>query len=82
MGATPITVSNAAPFRGQAVSFTANATDGDGDPLTYAWTIDGQGAGSGKTLTPAPSFTTLGSKNVAVHVTDGNGGATRRQRRA
>lgn len=41
-----------APFAdvGQTVELSATATDGDGDPITYTWFVDGAQAGSGESL--------------------------------
>lgn len=53
----------------EAVTFTADADDADGETLTYAWTIDGVAA-----LTTDPTlgigFLTPGAHAVAVTVTD------------
>jgi len=52
-----------------------NATDRDGDDLSYNWSADGGGiTGEGDTVTwTAPN--SVGSYNVTVIVTDGHGGA-------
>ena len=57
---------------GQQVSFSgAGSSDPDGDPLGYAWTVDGTAAGSGPTL--LTTFATPGSHTVALTVTDPGG---------
>lgn len=60
----------------EAVTFTAGASDAEGEALTYAWTIDGS---------PSPNvasslngaFISSGSHTVAVAVTDAAGATTR-----
>ncbi|MFP4250835.1 MAG: Ig-like domain-containing protein [Armatimonadota bacterium] len=61
-------------FPGSAVSIEANATDPDGDSLTYAWTAsDGAIDGSGASVTwTAPVDS--GDVDITVTVTDGNQG--------
>jgi hypothetical protein len=61
-------------FPGSVVSITVNATDADGDTLSYTWsanggTIDGSGATINWT---APVAST--NYTITVTVTDGNGG--------
>ncbi|MFO8080249.1 MAG: PKD domain-containing protein [Armatimonadota bacterium] len=61
-------------FPGSAVAIEANATDPDGDSLSYAWTASGgtiEGSGASVIWT-AP--VTSGDFNVTVTVTDGNQG--------
>jgi predicted GH43/DUF377 family glycosyl hydrolase len=58
-----------------AQSFSLQATDADGDPLTYAWTLNGAPANvSGSTFALSPGLAP-GSYAVAVTVSDGQGGA-------
>ena len=61
-------------WQGQQTNITANATDGNGDALSYAWaTTGGTITGTGKTVTfAAPQ--TGGAYTVTVTVTDGRGG--------
>ncbi|MEX1361489.1 MAG: hypothetical protein AB1Z98_00060, partial [Nannocystaceae bacterium] len=35
---------------GEVIALSATATDADGDPVSYAWTVDGADAGTGPTL--------------------------------
>jgi hypothetical protein len=57
-----------------SVSFTANATDPDGDPLTFNWNFGDGGTGTGQTTTH--TFQTGGAFNVQVTVSDGELSAT------
>lgn len=56
------------------VTVACTASDGDGDPLAYAWGKDaGEVSGSGSSVTwTAPE--TVGSYSIWVEVTDGKGG--------
>ncbi|MCC7043201.1 MAG: PKD domain-containing protein [Acidobacteria bacterium] len=53
-------------------TFAVNATDPDGDALTYSWDIAGNTA-TGQTVTM--TFVTGGESSATVSVTDGKGGA-------
>ena len=60
---------------GAQVNLYAIASDPEGDPLTYAWDTDGDGAfddGNGSFLDYA--FPEVGAVDVRVRVTDGKGG--------
>ena len=53
------------------VNFSASATDGDNDPLTYTWTF-----GDGSTATGANvsyTYNTVGAYDATVQVSDGTG---------
>lgn len=58
------------------VDFDASgSTDADGDPLTYQWSLDGDGLfddGGGTTRTKV--YASAGARTVQVKVSDGNGG--------
>jgi glucose/arabinose dehydrogenase len=58
------------------VDFDATgSTDADGDPLGYAWDLDGDGQFDDSTsATPSRTYTTAGNVTVRVRVRDGNGG--------
>lgn len=58
---------------GQTLSFSANATDVDSDPLTYTWNM-----GNGTSLTGASvtqAYSTAGTYTASVVVSDGRGGS-------
>ncbi|CAN5767369.1 hypothetical protein BH20GEM1_BH20GEM1_18800 [soil metagenome] len=65
---------------GDVATVTATASDPDGDPLTFAWTVAGGPAGSAATLsatdTPSVSITpdVAGAYTLQVTVSDGRGG--------
>ena len=56
---------------GSPVNFSATASDPDGDPLTYSWDF-GDGLVSSAS-NPAHTFTTAGTFNVNLSVSDGRG---------
>lgn len=60
-----------------AIGFSVSASDGNSDPMTYQWTLDGvlnaalpTGSAS-TTFSPAGNFGLLGSHTVTVTVSDG-----------
>jgi autotransporter-associated beta strand protein len=57
---------------GQTITFSAPATDGNGDPLTYAWNF-GDGSTSAA-ASPTHSYPTAGTYAVSVTVSDPFGG--------
>jgi hypothetical protein len=62
-------------YEGASATFEVYATDVDGDPLGYAWVLDGAAAGD-----DAPQFTwtapagSAGEHRLSVSVSDGRGG--------
>lgn len=68
-----LTVDPAEPDTNAAMTATVIATDPDGDPLTYAWTLDGAAAGSEPTIAFGPLVG--GDHTVAVRVSDPAGEA-------
>ena len=63
-------------FAGERVHITTNASDPDGDPLTYTWrTNGGQIVGSGAAVDLDTTNLAPGSYTVTVRVDDGRGGA-------
>ena len=72
---TPPTVSVSGPAQAvinSQVTFTAAASDADGDALTYSWSVDGVAA-SGTAASFTQTFTTAGLHTVDVTVNDGHG---------
>jgi hypothetical protein len=81
LGITVIDGGNSQPSPGETISVFANATDADGDTLSYAWTND-----CGGTFAPYPPAplndsyqnfvapTSPEQCNIFVHVDDGKGG--------
>jgi PKD repeat protein len=65
------TFSPASPFINDDVLFAPDATDPDGDPLTYAWDF-GDGATSTMHV-PVHTYGSVGSKTVTLTVTDSHG---------
>jgi PKD repeat protein/glucose/arabinose dehydrogenase len=74
----PVAVATASPTTGPApltVNFNGSgSSDPDGDPLSYAWDLDGDGAFDDSTAAqPTFTYTTTGSYNASLRVTDSNG---------
>jgi outer membrane protein OmpA-like peptidoglycan-associated protein len=63
-------------FAGEKVHITTNASDPDGDPLTYTWHANaGQITGSGAAVDFDTTGLAPGNYSVTVRVDDGRGGA-------
>ncbi|MGE0821403.1 MAG: protein kinase [Candidatus Binatia bacterium] len=58
-------------FDGESVSFSAAATDPEGDALTYEWFVDGKKSGQGESFSFAASG--VGNRQVELRVTDSHG---------
>jgi PKD repeat protein len=76
----PTAVATATPTSGAApltVNFNGTAsTDPDGDPLSYTWDLDGDGAFDDSTAAqPTYTYTTSGTYPAVLRVTDGRGGS-------
>jgi len=70
--ATPTSVMQGS---GAAVEVRANASDPDGDPLTYVWSATGgRVEGSGPTVRWIPGDAAPGTYTISVRVDDGHGG--------
>ncbi|TCI94416.1 PKD domain-containing protein [Tenacibaculum sp. M341] len=68
--ASPVTIGN-------QVTFTANATDPDGNALSYRWDFgDGSAKTDWTTNEVAHNYTAAGNYTVQVQVSDNNGGFT------
>jgi cytochrome c len=80
--ATPVISSAAATptagFAPLATSLEAAATDADGDPLTYSWDFDGNGTTDATGATASTTYTTGGTRQVKLTVSDGKGGTATR----
>ena len=63
-------------FAGEKVHITTNASDPDGDPLTYSWRANaGQIVGNGAAVDFDTTGLAPGNYSVTVRVDDGRGGA-------
>jgi glucose/arabinose dehydrogenase len=76
----PTAVANATPTTGNApltVSFNgAGSADPDGDPLTYAWDLDGDGQYDDSTAAQTTyTYTSSGTYPAGLRVSDGRGGS-------
>ncbi|HEV2786211.1 MAG TPA: PQQ-dependent sugar dehydrogenase [Solirubrobacteraceae bacterium] len=80
--AAPVAIANATPRAGATplvVGFdSAGSGDPDGDPVTLAWDLDGDGAYDDSTA-PAPAYTyaTAGAHVASLQVTDSHGTSSR-----
>src|ERR687895_1772645 len=77
----PVAVADATPRSGPApltVNFSsAGSSDPDGDPLGYAWDLDGDGQYDDSTAAnPAWTFSDSGDVTAGLRVSDGRGGST------
>ena len=77
----PIANAAASPVSGTAplgVTFSAaGSTDPDGDPITYAWDLDGDGQFDDSSLAqPSFTYTAAGTYAVRLRVADDRGGST------
>lgn len=75
----PTAAISAQPLEGVApltVAFDGRgSTDADGDPLTYRWDLNGDGALNDSTSpNPSYTYTTAGTYTVRLEVSDGRGG--------
>lgn len=52
--------------------FQAQAEDDDGDPLTYAWSVDGEHVGGGVSYNYTPDCYSQGNHTVTVAISDGS----------
>ena len=65
-------------FAPLAVEFTVNASDPDGDDLTYSWDFDGDGTEDSTEQNPSHTYGAPGEYDAEVTVDDGNEGTARR----
>lgn len=75
---SPVAVAEAVPDAGEVpltVQFDASgSTDPDGDPLAYAWDLDGDYGVDSTDVAPTHEYTSVGTYTIALTVADGNGG--------
>ena len=75
-----LTLDNSEVYAGDRVSANAQASDAEGDPMTYSWTLDGQRrSDTSSTISIDTTGLSGGRHNVAVTVQDdrdGSGSAT------
>ena len=79
--AVRIVASSTTPTAGETVTFSAVARDADGDPLSFAWDLDGDGVfddGAAPTVTRA--YDAAGDVPVRLAVSDGQVVVQERQR--
>jgi glucose/arabinose dehydrogenase len=77
----PQAVATANPTSGPApltVQFTGSgSSDPDGDPITYSWDLNGDGTyGDSTAANPSFTYTTAGTFQVRLRVTDSHGGSS------
>ena len=77
----PQAVASASPTSGPApltVQFTGSgSSDPDGDPITYSWDLNGDGTyGDATTANPSFTYTTAGTRQVTLRVTDSRGASS------
>ena len=61
---------------GDTVTFTAQATDPDGDPVTVDWDLDGNGQFEATGPTATGRWTTRGTRTVTMRLSDPKGKST------
>ena len=75
---SPIVELTATPTNGSLpliVNFASSGTnDPDGDPLLYEWDFDSDGTIDSNSANPSHTYTTAGTFNAQLRVSDGNGG--------
>jgi PKD repeat protein len=67
------TVSDSNPFVNGEILFASDASDPDGDAVTYAWDFDNDGSTDSVARNPTHSYTTTGEKRAVLRVTDSCG---------
>ncbi len=76
---TPAATGNTSAV-GVTQTFVANGADGNSDPLTFTWKLNGTSAGSQLAVTPGtntssavftPDATSVGANNLVAQITDG-----------
>jgi PKD repeat protein len=77
----PLAVASANPTSGPApltVQFTGSgSSDPDGDAITYSWDLNGDGTyGDATTANPSFTYTTAGTRQVTLRVTDARGASS------
>jgi hypothetical protein len=69
------------PKTGEVVTFSVNASDPDGDAITGAWDVDGNGTFESNGMGAIGMWTATGPRVVRVRLTDARGKSTILQRR-
>jgi hypothetical protein len=69
-----ISVTPATPQTGQSIALASTSTDADGDALTCAWDLDGNGSFETPGCAAGRSYAKTGTYAVGLQVDDGHGG--------
>jgi len=64
-------------LEGDGLNFTANATDGNGDPLSFSWALNNASAGTGQAYSFVSNYSSAGTYTVRVTASDGKLSAIR-----
>jgi PKD repeat protein len=67
------TVSDSNPFVDGEILFASDASDPDGDAISYAWDFDNNGTTDSTARNPTFSYSTAGEKHPVLRVTDACG---------
>ncbi|MBN1896330.1 MAG: PKD domain-containing protein [Candidatus Aenigmarchaeota archaeon] len=59
---------------GESITFSASASDPDGDSVSYSWKLEGVEVSTAQSFSYTTGYSDSGTYNVALTVSDGNGG--------